>query len=48
MMVTAPNQVLTCARSWPHRWATERNFPLAVVIRGLIERFPDGWEERAA
>ncbi|MDX6720864.1 MAG: hypothetical protein QOJ63_3118 [Solirubrobacteraceae bacterium] len=30
------------------QWCTEHNFPMAVVVRGLIERFLDGWEKRAA
>ncbi len=29
------------------RWATKHNFPMAVVVRGLIERFLDDWEERS-
>lgn len=27
-------------------WCAEHNFHMAVVIRGLIERFLDSWEER--
>jgi len=30
------------------QWSAEHNFPMAVVVRGLIERFLDRWEERAA
>jgi hypothetical protein len=30
------------------RWCAEHNFPMAVVVRGLIERFLDSWEKRAA
>ena len=30
------------------QWCAEHNFPMAVVVRGLIERFLDGWEKRAA
>jgi len=29
-------------------WCAEHNFPMAVVIRGLLERFLDDWEQRAA
>lgn len=29
-------------------WSTEHNFPMAVVVRGLIDRFLDSWEKRAA
>jgi len=30
------------------QWCVEHNFPMAVVVRGLIERFLDSWEKRAA
>ncbi len=29
-------------------WCAEHNFPMAVVVRGLIERFLDSWQGRAA
>jgi hypothetical protein len=29
-------------------WCAEHNFPMAAVIRGLIDRFLDSWEQRAA
>lgn len=29
-------------------WCAEHNFHMSVVVRGLIERFLDSWEERAA
>lgn len=29
-------------------WCVKHNFPMAVVIRGLLERFLDDWEQRAA
>ncbi|MEY2442267.1 MAG: hypothetical protein QOJ46_1693 [bacterium] len=29
-------------------WCAEHNFPMAVVVRGLIDRFLDSWQERAA
>lgn len=29
-------------------WCAEHNFPMAVVVRGLIDRFLDAWQERAA
>ena len=29
-------------------WCAEHNFPMAVVIRGLVERFLDSQERRAA
>jgi len=28
-------------------WSTEHNFPMAVVVRGLIDRFLDSWDKRA-
>lgn len=30
------------------QWCAEHNFPMAVVVRGLIDRFLDSWEKRAA
>jgi hypothetical protein len=27
-------------------WCAEHNFPMAVVIRGLIDRFLDSWDKR--
>ena len=30
------------------QWCAEHNFPMAVVVRGLIERFLDSWEKRGA
>ncbi len=29
------------------QWCSEHNFHMSVVVRGLIERFLDGWEQRA-
>ncbi|MDQ6818603.1 MAG: hypothetical protein M3018_14550 [Actinomycetota bacterium] len=29
-------------------WSTEHNFPMAVVVRGLVERFLDGQQRSAA
>ncbi len=29
------------------QWCAEHNFPMAVVVRGLIERFLDGFQKRA-
>ena len=29
-------------------WCAEHDFPMAVVVRGLVERFLDDWERRAA
>ena len=29
-------------------WCAEHNFPMAVVVRGLIDRFLDSWQLRAA
>ncbi len=29
-------------------WCAEHNFHMSVVVRGLIERFLDNWEKRAA
>lgn len=26
-------------------WCAEHNFPMAVVVRGLVERFLDSWEK---
>jgi hypothetical protein len=30
------------------QWCAEHNFPMSVVVRGLIDRFLDGWDKRAA
>jgi len=30
------------------QWCSEHNFPMAVVVRGLIDRFLDSWDKRAA
>jgi hypothetical protein len=29
-------------------WSAEHNFPMAVVVRGLIDRFLDSWQARPA
>jgi hypothetical protein len=29
-------------------WCAEHHFPMAVVVRGLIERFLESWQERPA
>ena len=29
------------------QWCAENNFPMAVVVRGLVDRFLDSWEKRA-
>jgi hypothetical protein len=28
-------------------WCADHDFPMSVVVRGLIDRFLDGWEKRA-
>ncbi len=30
------------------QWCAEHNFPMSVVVRGLIERFLDSWPQRPA
>jgi hypothetical protein len=30
------------------QWCAEHDFPMSVVVRGLIDRFLDSWEKRAA
>jgi hypothetical protein len=30
------------------QWCAEHDFPMSVVVRGLIDRFLDSWERRAA
>jgi hypothetical protein len=30
------------------QWCAEHNFPMSVVVRGLIDRFLDSWDKRAA
>lgn len=30
------------------QWCAEHNFPMAVVVRGLVDRFLNSWEKRAA
>ena len=29
-------------------WCAEHGFPMSVVVRGLVDRFLDSWEQRAA
>ena len=29
-------------------WSAEHGFPMSVVVRGLVDRFLDSWEQRAA
>ena len=29
-------------------WCAEHNFPMAVVVRGLIDRFLDSWDQRGS
>jgi hypothetical protein len=30
------------------QWCAEHNFPMAVVVRGLVDRFLNTWDKRAA
>jgi hypothetical protein len=30
------------------QWCADHNFPMSVVVRGLIDRFLDSWDKRAA
>lgn len=46
--ITIPVRLSEAQHQRLKRWAGEHNFPMAVVVRGLIERFLDDWEERAA
>ncbi len=46
--ITIPVRLSEALHQRLKQWAVEHNFPMAVVVRGLIERFLDDWEERAA
>lgn len=49
-----PDQVMIPVRlsEAQHRrlkqWCAENNFPMAVVVRGVIERFLDSWDKRSS
>ncbi len=45
--VTIPVRLSEAQHQRLKQWAAEHNFPMAVVVRGLIERFLDDWEQRA-
>jgi len=44
--ITIPVRLSEAQHQRLKQWAAEHNFPMAVVVRGLIERFLDSWEER--
>ena len=46
--ITIPVRLSEAQHQRLKQWSAEHNFPMAVVVRGLIERFLDSWEERAA
>jgi hypothetical protein len=44
--VTIPVRLSEAQHQRLKQWAAKHNFPMAVVVRGLIERFLDDWEQR--
>lgn len=44
--VTIPVRLSEAQHQRLKRWAAKHDFPMAVVVRGLIERFLDDWEQR--
>lgn len=44
--VTIPVRLSQAQHRRLKRWAAKHDVPMAVVVRGLIERFLDDWEER--
>ncbi|CAN5464464.1 hypothetical protein BH20ACT19_BH20ACT19_09740 [soil metagenome] len=46
--ITIPVRLSEAQHQRLKQWSAEHNFPMAVIVRGLIERFLDSWEERAA
>lgn len=44
--VTIPVRLSKAQHQRLKQWAAKHNFPMAVVVRGLIERFLDDWEQR--
>lgn len=46
--VTIPVRLSEAQHARLKHWCAEHNFPMAVVVRGLIERFLDNWDKREA
>ncbi len=46
--ITIPVRLSEAQHRRLKQWCADHDFPMAVVVRGLIERFLDDWEERAA
>ncbi len=46
--ITIPVRLSEAQHQRLKQWSADHNFPMAVVVRGLIERFLDSWEERTA
>ncbi len=46
--ITIPVRLSEAQHRRLKQWSVKHNFPMAVVVRGLIERFLDRWEEGAA
>ena len=44
--VTIPVRLSEAQHQRLKQWAAKHDFPMAVVVRGLIERFLDDWEQR--
>lgn len=44
--ITIPVRLSEAQHQRLKQWGAKHNFPMAVVVRGLIERFLDDWEER--
>jgi hypothetical protein len=46
--VTVPVRLSEAQHRRLKQWCAEHNFPMAVVVRGLIDRFLDSWDKRTA
>jgi len=46
--ITIPVRLSEAQHQRLKHWSAEHNFPMAVVVRGLIERFLDSWDERTS
>ena len=46
--ITIPVRLSEAQHRRLKEWCAEHHFPMAVVVRGLIERFLESWRERPA
>ncbi len=44
--ITIPVRLSEAQHRRLKEWCAEHHFPMAVVVRGLIDRFLESWEER--